>query len=53
MEANSVKPLGAGSYKYTDPKSVGTLSFKAVQFMWPSFRELVGNDMLETLRCFV
>lgn len=50
-DANSVKPLGAGPYKYTDPKSGGILSFKAVQFMRPSFRELVGNDMFETLRC--
>lgn len=33
---------GAGSYKYADRNSVGILSFTAVQFMWPSFRELVG-----------
>lgn len=52
VEAHSVKLLGAGSYKYIDPKSVRILSFKAVQFLWPSFRELVGKDMFETLRCY-
>lgn len=52
VEATSVKLLGAGSYKYmTRTKSVGILSFKAVQFLWPGFRELLGNGMFETLRC--
>lgn len=50
VEVTSVEPLGAGSYKHTDPKSVGILSLKAVQFMRTSFRELVVRD-IEVLSC--
>lgn len=34
-----VMPPGAGSYKYTDMKSVGSLSLTPVHGMEPSFSE--------------